>query len=311
MVYDKVVYVDRDKGADGHDGESWAKPCKTINGALDKFYGGAQGTARGRHFAIIFQSRLTGGNAFTETQTIDVAGVHLIGAGLLYGDGGSFNSAFVTNSQLAAERAHHSGIWDSTRAGLIVDADDVLIAGLKFYCSDETNAMWHVVLHDRDVGNDSSQAGRNNMVTDCMFQGDVDGTQYINGIGVEGQETATIMNNRFMYHGTAIGLAGGGERYANKNIIENNKIFSCKYGIKLGNASTVENLIQDNTVIPKGTYGWAITYGIDASAGSGNAFIKNTVAHNTESTAYNYGSNNLWVENYHGTGGGTKANPDA
>jgi hypothetical protein len=315
MIFEKVVFLDRANGADGNDGESWDNSVKTINGAVDKFYSGVRDDARGRNYAIVFRGRLTGGNAFTTAegqQTIDVPGVHVIGAGLIYGDGGGWDSCYVTNSQIPTDNSAHFTGTGETRAGLLIENDNCSVSGMKFYCSDETNGMMHVVVHDRDQNNDSGNSGRNCAVVNNTFQGDLDGTVAINGVALDGTESCTVANNRFYYCGTGIAFGGGGTRYANKNIIENNKIFSCGTGIKGCNASTVENLIQDNIIIAKGIYGWAITYGIDgANSSTDSVYTGNIVGHATEGTAYNYGTGNFWINNYISGSGGTLANPDA
>ena len=314
FIYEDVRFVDRANGSDGNDGSDWDHPKKTINDAVDEFYSGSRDNSRGRHFAIIFRSRLTGGNAFTATegqQKIDIPGVHLIGAGSLYGDGGGWTSCFVTNSTYMSSDAHISGCG-AGRVGLLVEGDDVLVQGIKFYCSDETNMMWHVALHDYDQTNDSSNAGRNNQVINCHFQGDVDGTAEINGVAMDGAEASSVLGCRFQYTHIGVKFAGGGARYANEDIIQNNIVISNKYGIQGGNASTRENVIADNYVVAKGQYGWAITYGIDGGNSSTDSlYVNNIVGHATEATAFNYGSGNFWINNYHCGSGGTLGNPDA
>ena len=314
LIYDQVVFCDRANGSDGNTGEDWDHAVKTINGAVDKFYGGVRDAARGRLYAIIFRSRLTGGNAFTATegqQVINIPGVHLIGAGSIYGDGGGWDSCFVTNSTYMDSEAHLSGIG-AARVGLLTENDNILVTGLKFYCSDETNAMWHVAIHDYDQTESSGNSGRNVQVLNCHFQGDVDGTAQINGVGVDGGEACSVIGCRFQYTHIGIKFAGGGVRYANQCIFQDNVAIGNKYGIQGGNASATDNLIKDNYVVAKGSYGWAITYGIDgANSSTDNMYVNNYVGHATEATAFNYGTGNFWINNYHCGSGGTLGNPDA
>ena len=314
FIYDDIRFVDRGNGNDGNDGADWDHAKKTFNSAQDQFYSGSRDSARGRHYAIVYRSRLTGGNAFTATegqQRIDVPGIHILGAGQLYGDGGGWDSCFVTNSTYMDSDAHLSGCG-AGRVGLLVEADNVLVDGLKFYCSDETNMMWHVAMHDYDQTNSSGNAGRNQQVKNCHFQGDVDGTAEINGIAMDGAEGCSVLGNRFQYTHIGVKFAGGGTRYCNECIIQNNVIISNKYGIQGGNASTRENLIADNYIVAKGQYGWAITYGIDgANSSTDSLYVNNIVGHATEGTAFNYGTGNFWIRNYHSGSGGTLGNPDA
>ena len=314
IIYEDIRFVDRGNGSDGQDGSDWAHAKKTINEAQDEFYSGSRDLARGRNYAIVFRGRLTGGNAFTATegqQRMDVPGTHIIGAGSIYGDGGGWDSCFVTNSQYMSSDSHLSGCG-AARVGLLMEADNCSVTGVKFYCSDETNAMWHVALHDYDQTNSSGNAGRNQQVLNCHFQGDVDGTKEIKGIAVDGGEACSVLGCRFQYTHTGIKFAGGGTRYANQNIFQNNVFIGNKYGIQGGNASATDNLISDNYVVAKGTYGWAITYGIDgANSSTDNVYANNIVGHGTEGTAFNYGTGNFWVRNYHSGSGGTLGNPDA
>lgn len=304
FIYDQIVFLDRTNGSDGNDGESWSTPVNTINGAMDKIWGGSNSTARGRHFAVIFRSRLTGGTKSTANEVIDIQGVHLIGAGVLYGMGGGWDSCFVTDNNALTADSDLTGL-SATKVGLRVDADDVLISGLKFYApTDYTTAFYHVALND-------AHGGRNCAVINNVFQGDVNGTRSFHGVGINGSETALVAGNQFYFHDEGVTVGGGETRYASQCVIEDNRFFGCKYGIRTTNASTVMNEILNNYFTQQSTYGWAMTRGIDLTYGTGFLCANNIVGHATEGTAFAYGTGNFWINNYHSGSGGTLGNPDA
>ncbi len=303
-IFDDIVYCSRDYGNNNNDGSSWAQAVADINTACDKLkYATNNGNARGRNQAILFQGRLTSGNAFTALQVIDVPGVHLIGGGGGYGMGGGWDSVFVTPGTCS-----DGGGSYSYKAGLSIAADDVEVCGIKFYNPDPTQAQYHILVEDGLSPGD----GRNSWIHDNVFQGDVNGTaSRTSGICVIGIETILIERNFFYYCEEAVRIAAGSVRYPNKVAVKGNWIFAPSTGIVLTDDYCVESLFQDNRIIPKNTYGYTFAYGIDANANSGgNLFTGNIVAHATEGTAFRYGTN-FWINNYYSGSGGTLANPDA
>jgi len=302
LYYNQIYFVDRANGSDGQTGEDWDHPKATINDcmtALETKYG-SKSAARGRHFLIVFQSRLTTDNQFAAKQTIDVSGVDLVGAGKFYGMGGGWNSCFINQYAVLAADTDLSGLV-STKAGLQIDTDEVTVQGLKFYAPDVAGAMNHIAVND-------AHGGRSVAILDNTFQGDLNGTYSVDGVGLNGCETGLVKGNEFYFCGNAIVLGGGGTRYASKCIVEGNRIFDPAYGIRLYNASTTENLIKDNSIRPKNTYGMTFVNGILVAAGCvGNAFEGNKVFHETKATAYSYGGANAreWILNYYGAAGGT------
>lgn len=301
--FEDVRYVSRDYGSDGNTGDSWATACKTINVAMDNLLYNTANSARGRHQAIYFQGRLTSGNAFTTLQAIDLPGISLIGGGGRYGMGGGWDSVFVTPGTALAGGGSYGH-----KAGLALAHDDLEVCGIKFYNPDPTQAQYHILLEDSLSPGD----GRNSWIHDNVFQGDSAGTaSRTSGIKVLGIETSLIENNMFYYPEYGISISAGAVRYPNKLQVLNNHIFAPSVGIELTDDYCVESIFEGNRVIPKNTYGYTFTYGIDANANSGgNLFCNNIVGHATEGTAYRYGTN-MWINNYHATSGGTLANPDA
>jgi len=296
MIYDQVVFVDRDKGANGNDGSDWSKPVKDINAAMDKLPGGGvNSVARGRHYAIIFRSRLTSGNKFTAKQTVDVQGVHLIGAGILLGMGGGWDACFVTDYAVLVDDADLSGLA-ALKAGLQIDADDFLVAGIKFYAPDAAGGMYHIAIND-------AHGGRNCAIINSVFQGDLNGAVSVHGVGLNGCETALVKDNLFYYEDEAISIGGGGTRYAHGCSIRDNEIDACRYGIRGKNASTVRNKLIRNIITPRdpvAAYGWAITRGIDLTQGQGFLCVEDFVGHATKGTAFAPGTNNIFHRCFYG-----------
>jgi hypothetical protein len=311
--YEKIVFVDRANGSDAQDGSNWDQAMKTINKACDEFYGGTRDKARGRHFAIMFRGRLTYGNRWLTQQIIDIPGVHLIGGGQLYGDAGGWDSCYVTDSTLLTANARLSGMPAITKAGLQIQADDVMVSGLKFYSCDQTVTHLALAVLDYDSTAGSDNSGRNVLITNNTFQGDWEsGTTHVSGVGMNGTECSSVVGNKFYGCEYGIILGSGGQRYVDSCIIKDNVVISPYKGIFTGGTNDVtDNMISDNYIVGKRTYGWTLTYGIDAGGSHGNLFARNIVGNATETTAFNYGSNNHWILNYHTTAGGTLANPDA
>lgn len=297
-IYDVIIFVDRSNGLDTNDGLTWATAVQTINGAMAKLLAYFGTTNPGKHSAVIYRGRLTGSLTFTQTQQITIKGAQLLGAGLLYGMGGGWDSCFVGDGSVFAADATLSGI-PKTRSGLEIMADDVLVAGLKFYANAVATAYTHIALND-------AGGARNCAILDNVLQGDVNGVGTIDGIGVSGSETGLIAGNHLYYLDNGIIIGGGGVRYASKIVVEENRIFDPATGIILNNGSTVENLIRKNSIMPKQTYGMAFANGVYVNdAAQGNCFEENRVYHNVKATAYRKGAGtNYWILNYYNGVGG-------
>jgi len=297
--FDDIKYVDVGYGSDGNDGESWDTPVATINKALDLLEYNSSTSARGRHQAIMFQSRQTYGNRFTAQQIIDLPNISLIGGHGPYGVGG-WGSVFCIDGNNLTSDSDFSGLTNKY-AGLAVEADGVSIRGIRFYVVDPTNNPWCVVFND-------AHDARFGSVIDCQFQADgAGGSHDVGGICFHGSETGLAARNQMYYMKRGIRLCGGGIRYCSKTIVEDNVIHCPEYGIHLSNSSVTENLIQRNRILPKQVYGYTFVRGIHlVDAAQGNCFEGNRVFHGTEGTAYHAGSGtNYWILNYYGTIGGT------
>uniref|UniRef100_A0A6M3KKF0 Uncharacterized protein n=1 Tax=viral metagenome TaxID=1070528 RepID=A0A6M3KKF0_9ZZZZ len=294
MVYDQVVFLDRANGSDSNSGEDWDNSVKTVNGAQDKIYGGSNDSARGRTFAIILRGRTTSGLKFTETQTIDISGVHLLGAGTLFG-GFSGESCFIL--PLATT---------SNSTGLDITVSDVAIEGLKFYNPDSTEAE-HSFIRVRDaiepVVLDNAFIGSNN-------NGDIT-SRYSDGIDIQGCEGGLFAGNNMYYLYKAIKMGSGASRYMHKCVIEENFIQGSAYGMVdvAAEQLVTENLIKKNYILRKTQYGFTMVSGIDFAIGNnaGNLIMENYVGHATPTTAYTKGSGtNYWINNWYALSGGTK-----
>lgn len=312
--YDKVIFIDPKRGGDGADGSDWDHAVATINAACDLCYGGdstSETYARGRGaFAFIYRAFNTGGNEYATQQIIDVDGVHLIGAGQLYGAGAFMDSAFMVNGNKLTPDAELTGI-PSTYAGLLVKAENVIIDGIKFVLRDGTHYPFMVAVSDQHPADDVShgRAGIGFGMFNCELQGmsDASGTEY--GIGLCGTEAPVLKGNHYRYFTQAISIGGGPIRYANNGIIQDEVISGCAYGIKGYNSGAVGTMI-DNVRVKKGTgsgstppYGFALVGGIDWTAGVYNYMTNCFVNHATVGTAYVAGTNNFWHRCWYGDTG--------
>lgn len=297
MVFTKVIYIDTERGADGNAGTTIGKACKTINGAVDKCYGGDNDTAKGRHFALVLQGRTTTGLAQTAMQTLDVEGLHLIGAGQWFGHGGGGDSCLVCGSS--------SGY--ASKTAIKVTRSNCSIEGIKFYMPSEYG-----------LGSEESYIYSTNptdfAVANCQFiganaNGDCTGL-YSNGILIEGAEGFVLVNNQFLYCYNGLKAGAGSSRYFHKAIIDNNHMFGCAKGIYFYDTYALENDIGRNIILrpsPSGVaYGYTMTGGIDFGGNpSGNYVHDNRVGHATKTTAYVKGSGtNYWSLNYYDAGSG-------
>jgi hypothetical protein len=295
-IYDKVVYLDTERGLDGNTGDDWSSPVKTINGAIDKWFGGDNDTAKGRHLAIVLRGRTTTGLAQTSMQTIDVEGVHLIGAGAWYGHGGGGDSCLVCGSSTAY----------ASKCAIKVTRSNCSIEGIKFYMPSEYalgSEEYHIY-----ATNPTDFA-----VTNCQFigansNGDMTG-KYGGGILIEGSEGAYLANNEFLYCYRGIKGMAGSSRYFHKSKIYGNAMFGNDIGIYFGDTYELENDVGWNSILrpsPSGTaYGYTMTGGIVLNGCSGNYFHDNRVGHATKATAYTKGAGtNYWSLNYYDAGSG-------
>ena len=305
MIYDKVLYVDAKRGSDAASGRDWNHALLTINGAQAKLYGGDDsstnypGDARARGaFAVVYRGFLTGGNAAATQQIITVSGTHLIGAGKWMGAGAQYESCFVVNGNNLTANTNLTGIA-KTYAGLIVEADNVVIDGLMFYVSDTTNNPYLLAISDYETHSGSSghaNSGRGCGVFNCHFQGN-DNTQNSNavyGLGLSGAEANAIVGNHFRYFTQGITIGGGPNRYADCNFLGHNVIDGCATGIKGYNASVAQNTIEKAVVTQKSQYGFTWSEGIDLTTGAGYHCVDCRVGHGTKGSAYVPGTGNFF-----------------
>lgn len=295
--FSQVAFVDHENGSNAEDGSDWDHAVKDFNHALDLFWGGNETKAQGRHYGIFYQCRTTTGMAHTELQTIDLGGVHIYGMGKFFGLGGGHTSCFVAGPSTGY----------ASKCAIKFTKSGCSIEGIKFYMPSEygLGAEESFIYATNPIGFavDSCQfIGANN-------NGDCTGL-YVDGILIEGAESAVITNNQFVYTYRGLKAMAGSSRYFHKAIIEHNKFFSPDKGIYFGDAYGVENEIAFNSIQRKAAagvgYGYALTGGIDLSGGgSGNHIHDNRVAHGTATTAYVKGAGtNYWEENYVGAGSG-------
>jgi len=96
-------------------------------------------------------------------------------------------------------------------------------------------------------------------------------------------------------------------------MISNNIFHGCAKGIYFSDAYGIENIVANNIMTKKASYGYTWDVGIDVTGNpSGNTFVNNFCGHATEGNAFAYGSGtNYWINNYYVGSGGTLANPDA
>jgi len=293
--FGEIFFVNRDstKGSNSNHGKSPDSPLLDINAAVAKC------TDYNNDY-IVFSGRLTSGQQFSEQQVIDVDGVHLIGASRFFGMGGGYaDSCFVTPHTCGSIL---DGDANDFKCGLVLGADGIEVAGIRFYNPDATQAQFHIGLLDNQ-GN-----GRNCSIHDCQFQGQTAGTaSRTSGVKAVGVETLHVFRNHFYACETGIEIKGGAKRYATENILQGNIISKPKYGINLSGGSTTENEIIENMITQKGTYGYAMTAGINVhNDASKNNFLHNWVFHGTKGTAFSPGTGtNYWILNYYSDSGGT------
>jgi hypothetical protein len=288
----QVIFVDRENGSNAQSGEDWDNAVKDFNSALDKIWGGSDTKARGRHYAIIYQCRTTSGQKFTTEQIIDMEGIHIFGAGWLYGLGGGQDSCFVAGPS--------TGYADKT--AIKFTKSGCSIQGIKFYMPSE-NALGseeYFIHATNPIGFavDSCQfvAPNANGVMTGMYGG---------AILIEGAESPVITNNQMLYCYRGIKGMAWTSRYFHKAIIEKNKMYGCDVGILFGDGFSLENAVEENTILNKSMYGYEMTAGIKLTTSGGNAFRRNFVGHATKTTAYTKGSGtNYWNLNYYDAGSG-------
>ena len=304
-VYDKVLFVDAVRGSDAAEGDSWDTALQSINGAMDKLYGGDDsstnypGDARARAaFAVIYRGYLTGGNAYATQQIIDVSGVHLIGAGIWEGGAGSqFESTFVVDGSKLTANPNLSGL-PSTYAGLIIEADACVVDGIYFYHNNGTNSPFSLAISDYETHSGSSghaNAGRGCGVFNSVFQGDVNGALSIYGLGLSGAEACYGGGNHFRYNKIGFVFGGGPNRYANSNHFSGDVYAACERALQSYNASVAENTFERGLVTDKSTYGFSLVAGIDCTTGAGTHAVDWRVGHVTKTTAYVVGTGNLFT----------------
>lgn len=304
-IYDKVIFIDIKRGADGNDGSDWAHAVNSINGACDLCYGGDTTTetlARGRGgFLFVYRSYQTGGDTYATQQTIDVNGVHLVGAGQFYGSGAMYDSSFQVNGNNLTADAELSGL-PSAYAGLLVKADDVQVIGMKFVLRDATHNPFMVAFSDQHPADDGThgRAGHGVALINCELQGDSGGSGTHYGVGISGCEAFRLAGNHYRYLTTAIVPASGPIRYANAGIVKDEVITGCGNGIKPSNAELVDTLFDNITIQQKGQYGVTFVKGIDMTLGVQNWFRFCHVNHATKGTAYVPGTNNYFHRCFYG-----------
>lgn len=299
MLFDKVIYIDTERGADGNPGTTLKKACKTINGAVDRCYGGDNDSAKGRHFALVLQGRTTTGLAQTAMQSLDVEGLHLIGAGSWFGHGGGGDSCLVCGPSTGY----------ASKTALKITRSNCSVEGIKFYMPSEY-ALGSEESYIYST-NPTDLAIVNNQFIGANANGDITG-MYSNGILIEGAEAPVILRNQFLYCYRAIKAGAGSSRYFHKAIIDDNRMFSCGKGFYAYDTYTLECDINRNAILQKSPggvgYGHTLTGGIDLGGNpSGNFIRNNDVGHATPTTAYVKGSGtNYWSNNYYALSGGTK-----
>lgn len=291
--FGNFYYVDVENGDNDNDGESPENAVADINAANDL-------CTADKGDVIIFSSRLTSGNQFTEQQVINKRGIKLLGIGYILGLGGGYDSCFVTPHTC-------TGILDGDahdfNCGLVLGADGIEVAGIKFYNPDATQAQFHIGLLD------GQGDARGCSIHDNEFQGQLGGTaDRTCGIKAVGIETLHIFRNHLYACETGIEICGGSERYSSENIIQDNIITKPKYGIHLSGGSTVENLIQHNSIFKKNVYGYTLSNCILIAAGAnGNHFYQNKLGTTDADEAItDNGTANSFIDNYYEDAGGTK-----
>lgn len=307
-IYDKVIYIDPKRGGDGADGSDWQHAVASINAACDLCYGGdstSETYARGRGaFAFIYRAFNTGGNEYATQQTIDVDGVHLIGAGQLYGAGAFYDSAFMVNGNKLTANTDLTAV-PTQYAGLQVRAENVIIEGIKFVLRDATHNPAMVAVADKHPADDGThgRAGVGFGMFNCELQGDSGGSGTHYGIELSGTEAPTLIGNHYRFLTEAIAPASGPIRYVNTGIIKHEIIQGCGYGYRPHNNEVVDMQIDDVRVQQKGQYGVTFVKGIDMTYGLYHYFTNCFVNHVTVGTAYVAGTSNFWHRCWYGDTG--------
>ena len=217
------------------------------------------------------------------------------------GAGAQFESAFIVKGPNLTANAQLSGLA-STYAGLQVQADSVVVDGIYFYCSDATNTPYGLAISDYETHSGSSghaNSGRGCGVFNCEFQGDVNGSSSIYGLGLSGVENAKIAGNHFRYSKRGLTLGGGPNRYANSNVLKDNVFSGCERAIVHQNAAVAENTIEKAMVTDKSTYGFSLVAGLDFTTGAGAHAVFCHVGHATKGTAYVPGTGNVFTACYY------------
>ena len=237
----KVYYVDKNKtsGVSGS-GRSWDDAFMTLTEAV------AAATA----YDIIYMGR----GCYTEAATITISSTQ---RGLKIF--GPTTGGVATSNGLSSAT--------STDDILIIDADDVEIAGITFWCL--TNAKSGII-----VGNDYD--GYSNWIHDCCFiTGTADNT--LGEYGIKANNTddcvGTLIENNYFHYLSTAAIA----IHATRSTIRNNVIWSTAVGIDIQNTagSRACCAVYGNKLIGKNT---ASSIGIKLHAtapDSGNVLVDN------------------------------------
>lgn len=295
LIFDDIVFVDRNSGVDTQDGQSWDTAVKTINKACDKI-------SANKHCAIAFRGRITGSLKETAAEIIDIASTHLIGGAALFGKGGGNFSAFLPYPSVGVP-ANFTMSGAITKGGLEIYASGVEVCGMKFYGYDVTQLMAHIV-----AGKDDGAPLQSFSIHDCDFQGDVAGTGEQSGIALESMEGAYIGFNNFYYDEYGITLRSGGSDYSTGNLIEENIFRGVKYGVRFLTEACL-NTIRNCKIQVEGALGrgWALTTGFLLDVGANDNLLEDLyVMHATVGNCYvASGSNNVLQNCKYGVTSGT------
>jgi len=241
----KVYYVDKNKtsGVSGS-GRSWDDAFMTLTEAV------AAATA----YDIIYMGR----GYYTEAATITISSTQ---RGLKIF--GPTTGGVATSNGLSSAT--------STDDILIIDADDVEIAGITFWCL--TNAKSGII-----VGNDYD--GYSNWIHDCCFlTGNADNNLGEYGIKVDNTDdcVGTLIENNTFYFMSTAGITVGATRVTiRNNIIWSNSIGIDATAITAGAHSGLA--IYDNKLIGRAS---GSTVGIElASPIEGHILIANNIVSN-------------------------------
>jgi hypothetical protein len=279
--------VNRNAGNDSNPGDCWDEPLLTIAMANEK-------CETRNNDVIVFRGRLTSGNRFSDSQEITKDGVHLLGAGYLFGHGGGRDSVFVmpqtvvTPSNATLIEAEVAG---SSYGGLILGANDIEVAGIYFYSPDATKQQCNIAADDSRYSHS---------IHDNWFQGTLsDGVGVASrtmGICLQGHSQVYIGWNHFDSPEIGVLLRTGSARYNHTNIIEHLVMHRPKYGVRLLQGGN-ENYIHHIRIMPRGAlgYGYALTTGILLEASANDNIVEDCEVYNaTKGTAYtNSGTANV------------------